>query len=149
LFTTIGVVVNLAFPAYYKYTNFVVGEVASLMGVDYTLDAIILPLAISFFTFQQIAYLVDTVRNKVGQHNLVEYLTFVTFFPQPIAGPIVHHSVVLTQFREVWKRDDYLPGVKHRLNRLSPLSTRRSRITSTYWPTPPMLQFRNDRTNRQ
>ena len=50
-----------------------------------------LPLAISFFTFQQIAYLVDAYREHTGERNFLDYCVFVTFFPQLIAGPIVHH----------------------------------------------------------
>ena len=67
-------------------------------GTDIVLEQIILPLAISFFTFQQIAYLVDAWRGETKEYNFLHYCLFVTFFPQLIAGPIVHHKEMLPQF---------------------------------------------------
>ncbi|MEM9623065.1 MAG: MBOAT family protein [Pseudomonadota bacterium] len=99
--TTGGVTFNLGLLGYFKYANFFVSEVAGLTGVDWSIDQIILPLAISFFTFQQIAYLVDGYQGKVAKHGLIEYVAFVTFFPQLIAGPIVHHRDMLPQFRAI------------------------------------------------
>src|SRR4030095_10239041 len=64
------------------------------------LGKVVLPLGISFFTFQKIAFLVDAYRGKVDRLDLLDYSLFVTFFPQLIAGPIVHHSEVLPQFRQ-------------------------------------------------
>ena len=65
---------------------------------------LILPLAISFFTFQQITYLVDSYSGVVDEHNLVRYGVFVTFFPQLIAGPIVHHKEMMPQFSDAGMR---------------------------------------------
>ena len=73
------------------------------MGTDWTLQRIILPLAISFFTFQQISYLVDSYRLKSHEGNFVRFSLFVSFFPQLIAGPIVHHREMLPQFAEAMR----------------------------------------------
>ncbi len=94
----LGVGGNLALLGYYKYANFFVDNLNALAGSDLHLESVILPLAISFFTFQQIAYLVDTFRGKTEQHTFLHYALFVTFFPQLIAGPIVHHREMLPQF---------------------------------------------------
>jgi D-alanyl-lipoteichoic acid acyltransferase DltB (MBOAT superfamily) len=95
---TIGVVSNLALLGYYKYANFFVDNLNALSGINLTLYEVILPLAISFFTFQQIAYLVDAYRGETREYNFLHYCLFVTFFPQLIAGPIVHHKEMLPQF---------------------------------------------------
>ncbi len=93
-----GVVLNLGLLGYFKYTGFLLETFASLTGVDSPTWKIVLPLGISFFTFQQIAYLVDTYRGLTEEHRFIHYCLFVTFFPQLIAGPIVHHRTMLPQF---------------------------------------------------
>ncbi len=94
----IGVAANLALLGYYKYANFFVNTANDLTGISFNLNNIILPLAISFFTFQQIAYLVDAYQRKTEEHSFLHYALFVTFFPQLIAGPIVHHGEMMRQF---------------------------------------------------
>ena len=94
----LGVACNLAILAYYKYANFFVDNLNMLSGSSYHLETIILPLAISFFTFQQITFLVDASRGETREYNFLHYSLFVTFFPQLIAGPIVHHREMLPQF---------------------------------------------------
>ena len=94
-----GVGGNLFVLGYYKYAGFVVENINWVAGTDWTLGNIILPLAISFFTFQQIGYLVDTLREKQCSDTFLDYALFVCFFPQLIAGPIVHHAEVFPQFR--------------------------------------------------
>jgi len=94
----VGVALNLGLLGYYKYANFFVDTLNGAVGTDYHVSAIILPLAISFFTFQQIAYLVDAYRGETREYNFLHYCLFVTFFPQLIAGPIVHHKEMLPQF---------------------------------------------------
>ena len=94
----VGVACNLVALGYYKYTNFLVDQFNWLVNTDYFVAKIALPLAISFFTFQQIAYLVDTYRKEINEHSFIRYLLFVTFFPQLIAVPIVHHKEMLPQF---------------------------------------------------
>src|SRR5207237_7204892 len=69
---------------------------------DFMLQHILLPLGISFFTFQKIAYLVDASRGEVQQHDLLEYCFFVMFFPQLLAGPITHHSEIFSQVKGPW-----------------------------------------------
>ena len=93
-----GIVANLAAIGYFKYANFFVSAVNQGFETEFHLAPIILPLAISFFTFQQIAYLVDVYRGETREHNFLQYCLFVTFFPQLIAGPIVHHKEMLHQF---------------------------------------------------
>lgn len=94
----IGVAVNLGFLGYFKYANFFVNTLNALTHARIQLDSIILPLGISFFTFQQIAYLVDTYRGLTKEYNFIDYTLFVSFYPQLIAGPIVHHQEMLPQF---------------------------------------------------
>ncbi|MBT3510179.1 MAG: MBOAT family protein [Nitrospina sp.] len=95
-----GVAGNLALLGYFKYANFFVDNINALTGGGIVLERIILPLAISFFTFQQITYLVDTNRKVTTEHNFLHYLLFITFFPQLIAGPIVHHSEMFSQYTQ-------------------------------------------------
>jgi hypothetical protein len=83
---------------YFKYANFFVDTAGGLTGCSWHLAAITLPLAISFFTFQQITYLVDAYRGETREYNFLHYCLFVSFFPQLIAGPIVHHREMLPQF---------------------------------------------------
>jgi alginate O-acetyltransferase complex protein AlgI len=95
-----GIALNLALLGYFKYANFVVDNLNGLSGTDFRLLPIALPLAISFFTFQKIAYLVDSFRGETVGYNFIDYSLFVTFFPQLIAGPIVHHKDVVPQFSD-------------------------------------------------
>ena len=95
---TIGVILDLGVIAYYKYTDFLIDTVNTVSDSSFHLHAIILPLGISFFTFQQIAYLVDAYRDETHEYSFLHYALFVTFFPQLIAGPIVHHKEILPQF---------------------------------------------------
>ena len=95
---TVGVLFNLALLGYFKYANFFVSITNSLTGWSAGIDEIILPLAISFFTFQQIAYLIDVYQGKAEEYSFLHYCLFVTFFPQLIAGPIVHHKEMMPQF---------------------------------------------------
>jgi D-alanyl-lipoteichoic acid acyltransferase DltB (MBOAT superfamily) len=94
----IGIIANLSLLAYYKYYDFFVSNVNDVFELDLVLLHTALPLAISFFTFQQIAYLVDSYRNETHEYNFLNYCLFVTFFPQLIAGPIVHHREMMPQF---------------------------------------------------
>ncbi len=94
----LGISANILCIAYFKYANFFVDNLNSITGADVRLGSIILPLAISFFTFQQVAYLVDVYRNEARETNFLRYALFVLFFPQLIAGPIVHHKEMMPQF---------------------------------------------------
>lgn len=95
-----GIGANLTLLGYFKYANFFVDNINVLLDADIVLQTIILPLAISFFTFQQISYLVDAYQNITQEHDFSHYCLFVSFFPQLIAGPIVHHKEMLPQFQQ-------------------------------------------------
>jgi D-alanyl-lipoteichoic acid acyltransferase DltB (MBOAT superfamily) len=98
----ISVAANLAFLAYFKYANFFVDNLNLALGTGYQWPKILLPLGISFFTFTQIAYLVDSYRGEVEDYDFLNYALFVTFFPHLIAGPILHHREMMSQFRSRW-----------------------------------------------
>jgi alginate O-acetyltransferase complex protein AlgI len=94
-----GIVWNLGILGYFKYVDFFISSFDALTGHDWPLLHIILPLGISFFTFQKIAYLADIHGSLAKPGPLVDFALFVFFFPQLIAGPIVHHAEVMPQFR--------------------------------------------------
>jgi alginate O-acetyltransferase complex protein AlgI len=94
-----GVALNLALLCYFKYTNFIFDSINALTGAPLPFVNIILPLGISFFTFQQIAYLVDVMRGARVERDIVSYTLFVSFFPHLIAGPLVHHAEMIPQFK--------------------------------------------------
>ena len=96
---TFGVTLNLAGLCYFKYTNFIFDSLNTLTGAPLPFVNIILPLGISFFTFQQIAYLVDVMRGARVERDIVSYTLFVSFFPHLIAGPLVHHAEMIPQFK--------------------------------------------------
>lgn len=93
-----AIVGNLLLLAYYKYTDFFISTLNHWVEPPIPLLHLALPLGISFFTFTQIAFLVDVYRGKAREYNLVHYTLFVTFFPHLIAGPILHHSEMMPQF---------------------------------------------------
>jgi len=94
----LGVIFNLCLLFYYKYTNFFFKNLNLMNGQDFNTLDIVLPLAISFYTFQQIAYLADAKKGQIEDVSFKNYLLFVTFFPQLIIGPIVHHKEMMPQF---------------------------------------------------
>nr|WP_246880059.1 MBOAT family O-acyltransferase [Bacillus suaedae] len=96
---TIGIVFNVGLLAYFKYSDFFITNINALFTTNTALLKLALPLAISFFTFQQIAYLVDAYRRETKDYQFLDYALFVTFFPQLIAGPIVHHKEMMPQFK--------------------------------------------------
>lgn len=106
-----GIALNLAALGYFKYFNFFVENWNTLTGAEAPLFAIALPLAISFFTFQQIAYLCDVYTGNAKEYRFIHYCLFVTFFPQLIAGPIVHHREMLPQFLRTVSFEKFLPTV--------------------------------------
>jgi alginate O-acetyltransferase complex protein AlgI len=95
----LGVALNLALLCYFKYTNFIFDSISMLTGTPLPFLNIVLPLGISFFTFQQIAYLVDVMRGAKVERDVVSYTLFVSFFPHLIAGPLVHHAEMIPQFK--------------------------------------------------
>jgi D-alanyl-lipoteichoic acid acyltransferase DltB (MBOAT superfamily) len=94
----LGIGANLGLLGWYKYSRFAAANLSALTGLDLHLEPVVLPLAISFFTFVQLTFLVDAYRGIVRDFNLLHYALFVTFFPHLIAGPIVHHKDLMPQF---------------------------------------------------
>ena len=95
-----GIVFNVGLLGYFKYADFFIENINFLINANIPLLHLALPLAISFFTFQQIAYLVDSYKGETKEYDLLNYMVFVSFFPQLIAGPIVHHKEMMPQFED-------------------------------------------------
>ena len=95
---SIGIVVNVGLLGYFKYADFFINNINCVFNIDIPLLHLALPLAISFFSFQQIAYLVESYRGETKEYEFLDYAFFVTFFPQLIAGPIVHYKEMISQF---------------------------------------------------
>ena len=95
---TVAVAGNLTALAYFKYANFFVDSLRVATGFDLQIANVVLPIGVSFFTFTQIAFLVDTYQGKVREARFLHYLLFVTYFPHLIAGPVLHHSEMMPQF---------------------------------------------------
>jgi alginate O-acetyltransferase complex protein AlgI len=100
----IGLTFNLGLLAYFKYAGFFAENILQIFNASADVSSILLPIGISFFTFQQIAYLIDVYRGIKTRYSFSEYGLFVSFFPQLIAGPIVHHREMMPQFLKLnWK----------------------------------------------
>lgn len=99
-----GCAVNLGILGYFKYYDFFLENLNMIFQTDFTLTNIILPLGISFFTFQQLSFVIDRCRGDAPHYGFIDYLNFVTFFPQLIAGPIVLHSELIPQFQDEERR---------------------------------------------
>lgn len=101
-FYIFSLMANLSVLLYYKYTNFIVDNINHLLpaGHELLIDKIALPLAISFFTFQKFAFLTDSYRGETKGYKFLDFSLFVAFFPQLIAGPIVHHKKIVPQFKD-------------------------------------------------
>src|SRR5574344_690593 len=95
---TFGIFFNLALLGYFKYTDFFLENFNGIFGSNIPLPHIILPLGISFFTFTQIAFLVDAYKKEAKEYNIFNYMLFVTYFPHLLAGPILHHKEMMPQF---------------------------------------------------
>jgi alginate O-acetyltransferase complex protein AlgI len=94
----IAISANLLLLGYFKYANFFLHNLDTWTGSQLSMAQIVLPLGISFYTFTQIAFLVDTYQGKVKEYNFIHYALFVTYFPHLIAGPILHHKEMMPQF---------------------------------------------------
>ncbi len=105
----LSLVLNLGILVYFKYTNYILGNAAQLMGQAFTPFDILLPVGVSFFTFQSLSYTLDVYRGELkAQDSMLDYAFFVTFFPQMVAGPIVRAADFLPQIRKplVVSRED-------------------------------------------
>lgn len=96
----LGVAFNLGLLGYFKYVNFFVDNLNAVLGTQWEFAGVILPIGISFYSFTQIAFLVDTCRGKVREANIIHYGLFVTYFPHLIAGPVLHHAQMMPQFAD-------------------------------------------------
>lgn len=97
ILTGLGIAFNIALMGYFKYTGFFLENVNALFGANFSIWKIIPPLGISFFSFQQISYLVDTYRGTTKKNSFLEYLCFVSFFPQILSGPISRYGQLMPQ----------------------------------------------------
>ena len=101
IFLLLGLAMNLGLFIYFKYWDFIIENVNLMFKSDFRLRHILLPLGISFFTFQQLSFVIDRCKGSAHHYSFVNYLTFVTFFPQLIAGPIVLYDEMMPQFEDV------------------------------------------------
>lgn len=110
-----GIFLNIGALFVYKYLDFVLKTANNFFNTDFVYLNLVLPLGISFFTFQQIAYLVDSYKGKASVYTVIDYSLFVTFFPQLIQGPIVLHNEIIPQFQDERKRkfniDNFAKGL--------------------------------------
>jgi len=109
-----GILFNLCFLGYFKYINFFGVVAGDVFGVNMVFANVILPLGISFITFQKIAFLVDVHSGRVTSFTLKDYALFVLFFPQLVAGPIVHYREMMPQFHVApcrFHADDMATGI--------------------------------------
>ncbi len=100
VFLVAGVALNIGILFYYKYYDFFVENFNAIFQTDLTFLELMLPLGISFYTFQQLSYVVDAYKGTAEQYRLMEYAAYVSFFPQLIAGPIVYHDELIPQLRD-------------------------------------------------
>jgi alginate O-acetyltransferase complex protein AlgI len=97
-----GIIGNLGLLGYFKYADFLIDNINAAFDIGFMSPHLLLPLGISFFTFTQIAYLVDSYRGEAREYDFLNYALFVTFFPHLIAGPILHHGEMMSQFKSRW-----------------------------------------------
>src|ERR1700704_4931767 len=110
----LGIAFNVAFLGYFKYVNFLATAANDVIGTNFVLTQIVLPLGISFITFQKIAFLIDVHGRRIPSFSLRDYCLFVLFFPQLIAGPIVHYGEMMPQFQQArcrWDKENIAVGL--------------------------------------
>jgi len=110
----LGIAFNVAFLGYFKYVNFLATAANDLIGTNFVLTQVVLPLGISFITFQKIAFLIDVHSRRIPSFTLRDYGLFVLFFPQLIAGPIVHYREMMPQFQQArcrWDKENIAVGL--------------------------------------
>ena len=96
----IGIVFNVGLLGYFKYYNFMIDNINYIFKTSYIIEKIVLPLGISFFTFQQLSFLVSVYKKEQKLGKFLDYSLFVVFFPQLVAGPIVLYSEMIPQFEK-------------------------------------------------
>ena len=100
----LGILFNVGLIGYFKYYDFFISNVNALFRTSFFLRNIALPLGISFFTFQQLSFLISVYKGEEKVEDLLDYSVFVTFFPQLVAGPIVLYSEMIPQFKDSSRR---------------------------------------------
>lgn len=115
IFLSIGLIFNVGILFYFKYYDFFVENINIITKSAFNLKNIILPLGISFFTFQQLSFIVDSYKGTMKRYNILDYSIFVTFFPQLVAGPIVLHNELIPQIENINNKkfnfDNFSPGL--------------------------------------
>ena len=111
LLVAIGIIVNLGLLGYFKYSLFAVETASALLHTNWTVGRLALPIGISFFTFQQIAYLVDRYRHQIEESDFVDYCFFVMFFPKLIAGPLVRYNEISGQLHDRFSREKKIEDI--------------------------------------
>lgn len=99
----VAIVFNLGILFYFKYYGFFIENINAVFHTGFITESLVLPLGISFFSFQQLSFVIDSYRRQVPDYGLLEYALFVTYFPQLIAGPIVTHDELVPQFNDKTK----------------------------------------------
>lgn len=99
-FLVIGILFNIGLIFVFKYYDFFLENLNVILREDISILKLALPLGISFYTFQQISYLIDTYRGETKEYSFIEYAVFVSFFPQLVAGPIVLHKEIIPQLKK-------------------------------------------------
>ena len=113
----LALTLNIGSLLYFKYYDFFISNINALFKTDFTLLHLLLPLGISFFTFQQLSYVIDSYKHdeKIAEYNFFDYALFITYFPQLIAGPIVTHDEMVPQFADFSKKrfdaDNFAAGL--------------------------------------
>lgn len=101
----IGIIFNIIIIGYYKYLSFIEWNMNHFFGTDFVIKSVVLPLGISFYTIQQISFLIDSYNDSNLKYDFLEYALYVTYFPQLVAGPIVYHGELIPQFRDPKKKN--------------------------------------------
>ena len=110
-----GLIENLGLLAYYKYSNFFIENVNRIAGSKISLLHLALPIGISFFTFQIVAFLADCYKGEARKYSFIDFLVFITYFPHLIVGPIVHHNDIITQLEDkntfIFDPEGFMKGI--------------------------------------
>lgn len=104
LVLALSLLFNIGMLFYFKYLDFFISNINAVFSADFALRHIVLPLGISFFTFQQLSFVIDSYKGNIPLYIFFDYAIFVTFFPQLIAGPIVLHNEIVPQFADETKK---------------------------------------------
>ncbi len=107
----IPVITNVGLLLYFKYYNFIAGSIWELFGQNYVMRDILLPVGISFYTFQQIAYIVSLYQGKIENRNVLDYLCYILFFPKLLMGPLMEPSDFMKQINDVTRKSIKLENV--------------------------------------